>query len=106
MPIVRAGYIDQSELTSQIERTKQRLGPEVVRVKHTVGEDSGGDPCIYFRIVLADWAVREETLYDVTHRIEAVFFDEVRPYENWGLIPYFSFRSQSEQAALKDLSWV
>jgi hypothetical protein len=29
----------------------------------------------------------------------------LRPYENWGLTPYFSFRSQSEQAMRSDLAW-
>jgi hypothetical protein len=30
----------------------------------------------------------------------------MRPYENWGLLPYFSFRSKSEQEKRNDPEWV
>ena len=98
-------YFDQVELDNEVERAKLKLGPEVVRIKHSLGEDTSGDPAIYFRIVLADWAVREETLGDMTGQIAKVFRDELRPLENWGLIPYFRFRKQSERAKMNDLAW-
>ena len=105
MAIVPSGYINQGELAAEIQRAMRRLGPEVVRVRHSVGPDTSGEPSIFFRIVLTDSASREETLADVTGQIATIFFDELRPYENWGLIPYFSFRSQSEQAMRNDLAW-
>ena len=65
------------------------------------------DPAIHFRIVLADSASALETLGDVIYRIKRTIFDELRPIENWGMMPYYSFRSQSEQAkrAGLDLDW-
>ena len=106
MAAIPTGYVNQERLASDIERAKQRLGPAVVRVKHSVGADTSGEPAIYFRIVLADFASAEETLADVTGQITRLLFDELRPLENWGLRPYYSFRSQSEQAKRDDLAWV
>ena len=105
MPLVPHGYVDPAQLAVEVERVRLRLGPEVVRVRHSVGEDTSGEPSVFFRIVLTDWASREETLADVTGQIATLLFDELRPYENWGLFPYFSFRSQSEQAMRNDLAW-
>jgi|SRR5580698_8927450 hypothetical protein len=105
MPMVPSGFIHQTELASEVNHAVSRLGPEVVRVRHRVGADTTGEPSIFFRIVLTDLASREETLADVTGHIASVLFDELRPYENWGLTPYFSFRSQSEQAMRNDLEW-
>lgn len=97
-------FLNQAHLANEVAQAIQKLGPEVVRVRYNVGEDMSGDRSIFFRIVLTDEASREETLADVTDRI-ALVFEELRPYENWGLIPYFSFRSHSEQSARHDLAW-
>lgn len=103
--IVSSRYIDQAQIASEIDRAKLKLGPEVVRVKHRVGPDMDGDPSLFIRVVLTDSASREETLADVTWGISKIFFDELRPQEVWGLYPYFSFRSQSEQPEQNDSAW-
>ena len=106
MPITPSGFVNLTQLDEQVSRAISKLGPEVVRVRYKVGEDWTGDPSINFRIVLTDAASREENLGDVTEKIRRVVVDELRPYE-WGLIPYFSFRSQSEQATRsQDLEWI
>jgi len=94
--VVPTGFVNQAELAGVVRKAAQTLGPEVVRLKHAIGADTSGDPAIFFRIVLADWAVHEETLADVTGKIASTLFEEIRPYENWGLVPYFSFRGNSE----------
>ena len=98
-----SGYVDLDKLAAEIERTKLKLGPEVVRLRYSVGPDSTDDPSIQFRIVLTDAASREECLGEVSAGIVRMFYDELRPYEKWGLYMYFSFRSQSEQAKLDGL---
>jgi hypothetical protein len=102
MPNVRSGFIHQGRLDADIRRAVSKLGPEVVHVAYNVGEDSTGEPSIFFRIVLDDAAAREEALADTTSRIAAALFDKVRPIENWGLHPYFNFSSQSEQRTRRD----
>ena len=99
------GFVNQAQLASTVAEAASKLGKEVVRVRHSVGADTAGDPAIFFRIVLTDAASREATLAEVTGAIETTLFEAIRPYENWGLIPYFSFRSKSEQAMRNEPEW-
>jgi hypothetical protein len=105
MAIVTAGLVHLGQLDAEIKRAASRLGPEAAQVAYRLREDSTGEPSIFFRIVLADAAAKEETLAEVTSRIALVLIEEVRPIENWGLLPYFNFRSQAEQQKQKDPDW-
>ena len=97
--------VNQTQLDKAVVKAIRKLGKEVVRVKYSFGEDWTGDPAIFFRIVLSDAASREGGLADVANRIMTVIYDELRPYEDWGLLPYFNYRSKSEQAKLNDPDW-
>lgn len=97
MPIVPTGFVNQTQLAREVTKVIPKLGKEVVRLRYSLGADSTGEPSISFRIVLTDAASKEDKLAHVTDRIATTLFDELRPYEKWGLLPYFSFRSQSEQ---------
>jgi hypothetical protein len=105
MPIVPSGFVNQTQLANEVNRAIRKLGKDVVRARYSIGTDWSGDPAIYFRIVLTDAASREDTLADVAGRIRKILFEEIRPYENWGVIPYFSFRSKSEQATRSEPEW-
>ncbi len=104
--MVSSGFVHQGQLDVAIESAVGKLGPEAVHVAYRLGEDSTGEASIFFRIVLADSAAREENLTEITGSIVTTLFDEVRPIENWGLHPYFNFRSQSEQQKRKDPEWI
>lgn len=104
MPLIPTGFVSRDQLEDAVSRATHKLGNEVVRVRYNVGTDSGGDPAIYFRIVLPDSAIAEGTLADLTGRIADTLSDEVHPYENWGLIPYFNFRGSGEQGS-RDPEW-
>jgi hypothetical protein len=103
--MVRTGFVHQTQLANEIAKGVRKLGKETVRVNYSLGTDSTGEPSIFFRIVLTDAASREDKLAEVTGRIETILFDELRPHENWGLLPYFSFRSKSEQEKRDDPEW-
>ncbi len=103
--MVPAGFVHQGQLDAEIKNAIRRLGPEAVHVDYSIGADSTGEPSVFFRIVLADAAISEDTLTEMTGRIVTILLDEVRPIENWGLHPYFNFRSQSEQRRRKDPEW-
>jgi hypothetical protein len=102
---VPTGFVNQTQLAGAIAQAAKKLGPEVVRVRHSVGSDTSGEGAIFFRIILQDAAIQEETLATLTENIANTLFNELRPYENWGLIPYFSFRSNSEQILQNDPDW-
>ncbi len=101
-----AGFLNQAELSRGVDDAVRRLDPkEVVRVAYSIGNDSTDEPAIFFRVVLTDAASREDELSDVTRRVETSLFDATRPIEHWGLMPYFSFRSFSEQRMRNDPEW-
>ncbi len=97
--------MNQSKLGDLITEAAQRLGPEVVHVAYSLGPDSTGEPSIFIRILLADAYIHDDTIADLTGRIASDLFDAVRPIENWGLRPYFNFRSKSEQDRRRDPDW-
>ena len=88
----------------RVDEIAADLAPDVVRIRSKVAPDWSEHPAIYFRVVLSDNASRGDRLADVTGRVSARLFDEL------GLallehIPYFRFRSESEQYKLKDPAW-
>ena len=102
-----SGIIHQAHLAEAVERATANLDPSEVRlVRYSIGTDSTGEITIFFRILLSDDASQEERLGDITTRVEAILFDEIKPFDNWGILPDFSFRSESEQHNHYDAAWV
>jgi hypothetical protein len=105
MPMAPTGYVHQDHLDTIIKDTVGSLGPEVVHVAYSIGPDSTDEPSIFFRILLGDSYVSEDTIADLTRRIAEVLLNAVQPIENWGLRPYFNYRSESEQDRRRDPDW-
>lgn len=103
--MVPTGFVQQTQLAAEIGQAIAKLGEDAARVTYSFATDSTGEPSIYFRIVLTDAASKEDRLAAVISRVTSIFFDEIRPHENWGLLPYFSFRSESEQQKRNDPEW-
>ena len=74
----------------------------VVNLRYTIDNDWSGEPAIFFWITLSDEAARPEVLSQTSRRIMDFITQRLDPMGQWGLIPYFSFRSQSEQENLKE----
>ncbi len=74
----------------------------VVNLRYTVENDWSGDPAIFFWITLSDESARPPILSQTGRRIMDFITQRLDPAGQWGLIPYFNFRSQSEQANLKE----
>jgi hypothetical protein len=53
-------------------------------------------------LLSSDEAAKRRNLQDATRQIIDLVDQQVNPLGQWGLIPYFSFRSQSEQARLRE----
>ncbi len=100
--MVPAGHIHRGHLDAIVKEAAALLGPEVLNVAYRIDPDSTDEPSIFFRILLADSAVREDTIASVTRRIAEVLLGAVRPLEDWGLRPYFNYRSKSEQDRHRD----
>ena len=81
------------------------LGPDVVRVRYSLDEDWTGDPSIFFRIVLSDDSTRDDKLLRTTRRVSSHIEERLEPIEEWGVQPYFDYRSKSEQDELQEKAW-
>jgi hypothetical protein len=53
-------------------------------------------------VTLSEEAAKRRSLEEATRQIIDLVDQRVNPIDQWGLIPYFSFRSQSEQARLRE----
>jgi len=104
--IASTGLTHQAQLNDEIKTAVGKLNRyEVANVSFSLGNDSTNTPALFFRIILQDQASGEDRLGDVTGRVATTLFDSIRPFENWGLTPYFSFRSVSEQMLRRDPEW-
>jgi len=102
---IAKAFAQQAQLDEAINAVKQAFGPDVLRLRYTLGRDWSGESAIFFRIVLSDRASRRDELLNATNQIATTIVQRLQPLEQWGVLPYFSFRSQSEQATLREEAW-
>ena len=105
MPGVLTALRKEQEIASVVAKVARKLAPDVVRIRHNIGEDWSGDPAIFFRVLLSDSASEEDRLYKVAKHVKAVLSEAMQPYEALDLFEYFNFRSESEQAEIQEKSW-
>jgi hypothetical protein len=99
------GILQREQLAATIADVEKMLGEDVVYLRFTIGEDWSDQPAIYFRILLTDQASQRDRLHQVATRIRAIIEKQIDPLDSWDLVPYYSFRSQSEQEMLKEATW-
>ena len=105
MPVLPSGIVNQRQLATAIQKAADALAPDVVRVRYALTIDSTGSAAIFFRVLLSDRASRPDHLYDTTELIIAKILEIVQPQERFGMEAYFNFRSESEQAKLREAAW-
>ncbi len=105
MARVPAAFVDQQQLDAEIAKALPLLGRNVAHINYSLGEDWSGDPSIFLRVLLTDQAAAPDGLGARTRDIRNALEQSVGFFEKWGVLPYFSFRSQSEQEDLKDPEW-
>ena len=102
---VRNGLVNQAGLKDAVSKAKATLDPREVRdIRFTLGSDSSGEPSIFFGILLTPYGSHQSRLADVTGRVATVLFDQLQPYNRWGLQPYFNFTS--DQAHFRNPGWM
>ncbi len=90
----------QTQFLAAVSRATQHLvGTEVVSVIATLGSDWSGEAAVFFTVILSDEASRHNLLNTIK-RVQHGILTLLQPLEQWGVLPYFNFRSQSEQAAI------
>jgi hypothetical protein len=102
MNIARA-VAHQAQFFEAIARVA--LPPEVLSVTPTLGTDWSGDSAVFFQVILVDNSVPRPQLLAFTKRISRAIVREIRPLEEWGVVPYFDFLTESERARMKEPTW-
>ncbi len=94
------------DFAQKVDEVAKKFPAEVVRIRHSFSRDWDGDPAIYFRILLTEKARRDHRLSELTERIGNTLVDDLALYEQFSeYIPYFSYRTETEQDELKDPEW-
>ena len=101
MHVPRA-HVEQEQLMDTIKRAAQHLAPEVVDIIPALGNDWSGEPAVFFTVVLSDAVARRpDQLLKVTNRVSNFMVEQVAPLEEWGVLPYFTFRTHAEQTKVE-----
>lgn len=93
----------QAEIDAAIHRVERIAAPDVVRIRYEIAEDWSGEWSIFFRVVLTDDAARQR-LRDVATRVVGELARQL-DFPGLGVFPYHNFRSESEQAILREPAW-
>lgn len=77
--------------------------PDVVRIRYEIGEDWSGQWAIFFRVVLSDEAARSRLKHVVKEVVSRL--SSRLDFLSLGVFPYHNFRSETEQAELREEAW-
>ncbi len=102
---VASGVVHQGEVQKALAKARSKLNPKEVRdVRVRIGTDFDGEPSLFFGVLLTAYGSADSRLADVTGRVAALLFEEIQPFEKWGLHPYFNFTA--DQAHFSGDGWV
>src|SRR5258708_3386350 len=105
MPTISRGFVQQAQLRDEVVQAKKVLDPREVRdVAFSLGTDCGGEPAVFFGILLTPRGSQESRLAEITGRVATTLFDRIQPYNRWGLQAYFSFTS--DQTLYRNPDWM
>jgi hypothetical protein len=91
-----------SELVIKFNQLEHVVIPGVVKWRYSFDNDWSGDPAIFFWVTLTDQASKPQHLGQAKAAFIATINNHVDLAGERGYIPYFNFRSVSEQAKLRD----
>lgn len=102
---VPTGFVNQAQLGEAVSEAAKLLDAREVRdVRFTLGADADGEPSIFFAILLTRYATHASRFANVTGRVTTTLFDELQPFNRWGLQAYFNFTA--DLAHFKNPGWM
>lgn len=101
---VPTAFAQQAQFQSAVNRAAQQLAPQVIDLTFTLGNDWTGEAAVFFMVILSNAASRRDQLLRTTSQVSNAIVQMVQPLEQWGVLPYFNFRSEAEQAKINERS--
>jgi hypothetical protein len=101
--MVPAAIVQQSEIDAKVRKVEKALKPDVRHIRYEIEEDWSGQWAIFFRVVLSDEAATQR-LRDVATNVVWRLAEQL-DFTALGVFPYHNFRSESEQAILREEAW-
>jgi hypothetical protein len=98
--IARA-FAQQAQFFAAVAQAASELPPPIESVTPSLGTDWNGESAVFFQIVLADGTPRAQLL-NLTKEVSQAIVQQVQPLEEWGVLPYFNFSTQSEHGRIKE----
>lgn len=98
-------YTHEDEFAAAVKNWAEKLAPDVVRIRYSLEEDWTGAPAVFFNVLMTDDAVTDKRIREATKKVKWAIRDGMEPLEEWGVHPYFHYRSVSEQEQAKEPSW-
>ena len=91
------------QINAAIREVVNLLAPDVVYIRYEIGDDWSGDSAIFFRVLLSDDASKNR-LREITTQVESHLAERL-DFSAMGVFAYYNFRSESEQAMLREPAW-
>lgn len=91
------------QINAAIREVVNLLAPDLVYIRYEIGKDWSGDWAIFFRALLSDDASKNR-LRDVASQVECRLAERL-DFPAMGVFPYYNFRSESEQAEMREPAW-
>jgi hypothetical protein len=94
-----------AQITAAIRTVLSEEAPRVRYIRYTIDKDPTNDEwAVFFRVLLSDEVASRTRRLEAGNRVISRIMDEL-DLPNLGMMPHFSFRTESEQAELKDRDW-
>jgi hypothetical protein len=98
---IAKAFAQQPQFFVAVAKAASLLPHPIVDVTPSLGTDWNGESAVFFQIALAAGTPRGQLL-SLTKQISQAIVQQVQPLEEWGVLPYFNFRTQSEPARVEE----
>ena len=102
--VVAKDLTKQPQINAAVTEVVNELSPSVKRIRYDIDQDWTGEWAIFFRVLLSDDASEPKNLREIAPQVVQKMSDRL-DLAVLGMFPYFNFRSEAEQALLKEPSW-
>ena len=102
--VVPTELAKEPQINAAVTEVVSQLSPSVRRIRYDIEQDWTGQWAIFFRVLLSDDASKPGNLRQIVPRIIWTMSERLN-LPDLGMFPYFNFRSETEQALLRDPAW-